>query len=160
MDRTDERADIPDHIPHPLMTILLFVYVVLVLVMAIVDLKTKRISNFMNGLLLGVGFSYVSLGSFLGVLDPWNKLAAGGVGFMIFLLLYLITQGGVGEGDLKLIPSLGLMVGYPGIFRLIVLSSILSLPVALGLLWMKKGKATTLPYGPFLGVAFLVVMFL
>ena len=80
------------------MTILLFVYVVLVLVMAIVDLKTKRISNFMNGLLLGVGFSYVSLGSLLGVLDPWNKLAAGGVGFMIFSLLYLITQGGVGMG--------------------------------------------------------------
>lgn len=142
------------------MSVLLYLAIVLVLVMAIEDLKTRRISNVMNGLLFGMGCSYVTLGSALGVLDPWNRLVAGGLGFTIFLLLYLITKGGVGEGDLKLIPSLGLLVGYPGIFRLIVLSSFLSLPVALGLLWMKKGKATTLPYGPFLGIAFLVVIFL
>lgn len=125
--------------------ILSLAILLLTLAISVMDLKERRIPNKLNLLLFLAAILKASEGR------AWQgPLAGAAAGFLFFLLLYLVTRGGLGEGDLKLIPSLGLLTGFPGVIDLIFLSGLLSLPVAAGCLIKTKGKARALPYAPFL----------
>lgn len=86
------------------------------------------------------------------------------VGFaasVFLLLLNLGTRGnGMGLGDVKLAIPLGMIVGWPGTFLWLTLSFVLGAVV--GLLLIAIGKAhfgRHIPFGPFLVVGFLFVLF-
>ncbi len=89
--------------------------------------------------------------------------AAAGGGFFLALVLltpYLFKQEGMGMGDAKLAAGLGLLFGWPeimvlGFFGFIFGAVVGVLAVAL----RKKTMRATIPFGPFLAAAGLVVFF-
>jgi leader peptidase (prepilin peptidase)/N-methyltransferase len=80
-------------------------------------------------------------------------LLGGLVGFVIFLLLSIITRGGMGEGDVKMVGLIGLIVGYPLVFVPILLAIVLGGIVALLLILFKlKSRKQSIAFGPFLAI--------
>lgn len=125
--------------------------IMILIVISIIDIIFLRIPNWLNIILFLYSLSYVIwydlglffLGSFIGL--------------VIFMLGYLLTDGSLGEGDLKLIPSLGLIIGFPNILNLILWSSLLSITV---FILNKTRKAQVLPFAPFLSIVFLFIFIL
>ncbi|KAF0091613.1 MAG: leader peptidase (prepilin peptidase) / N-methyltransferase [Fusobacteria bacterium] len=118
---------------------------------SIIDIIFLRIPNWLNIILFLNALSYViwyDLGQYyLGSI----------IGLGIFLIGYIMSKGSLGEGDIKLIPSLGLLIGFPGILNLILYSSLLSLTI---FNFNKKRKAQVLPFAPFLSVVFIFLFIL
>ena len=83
----------------------------------------------------------------------------GGIGFAIFLLLAIVSRGGMGWGDVKLAALIGLATGFPLVFFSIVLGAVLGGIVAVAMVIAKKRTfKETLPFGPFLAVATMVTL--
>jgi leader peptidase (prepilin peptidase)/N-methyltransferase len=95
------------------------------------------------------------------VIQPSIASAAlgGAIGFVIFLLIALISRGGIGWGDVKLAGLIGLATGFPLVFVSIIMGAILGGIVAVALLiWKKRNFKGTVPFGPFLAVTAMVTL--
>jgi leader peptidase (prepilin peptidase) / N-methyltransferase len=103
-------------------------------------------------LLLQVVFEYRS----------WLDAVAGGLlGFCFLLLLAILSKGGIGGGDIKLIGVLGLVLGFQGAFLTLMLASVVGLIVGvIGLLMNKFTRKTAIPFGPYLAFGALLTFFL
>lgn len=80
---------------------------------------------------------------------------------LFFYLLIVVTKGrGMGGGDLKLGVFLGLAFGFPYALVVLMLSFLLGSVAGIGLiLFGKKKFGQTLPFGPFLSLAGVIVIF-
>ena len=87
-------------------------------------------------------------------------VAGAAIGFVAFLVLALVSPGGMGLGDVKLALMLGAFLGL-GVVVATLASFLLSLvPVLLIVLvrgW-RVGRKVTLPFGPFLAAGGLVAL--
>jgi leader peptidase (prepilin peptidase)/N-methyltransferase len=95
------------------------------------------------------------------VIKPGIASAAlgGGIGFVIFLLIAIVSRGGMGWGDVKLAALIGLATGFPLVFVAIIMGAILGGVVAVALMIAKKrNRRQTIPFGPFLAVAAMVTL--
>ena len=92
----------------------------------------------------------------LNILDSiLGLLIAGG----LFLLIVIISKGGMGGGDITLIGALGFVLGIPMILLNILLSFILGAMISIFLLATKlKTKKDPIPFGPFIIFAFFIVL--
>lgn len=86
-----------------------------------------------------------------------------GLGFLIggglYLFLAIITKGGMGGGDIKLMAMLGLWLGTGGVLWVVLLSSNIGAVVSLLLMALKiKSRKDFIPFGPFIVVSALFVM--
>lgn len=121
------------------------------IIISIIDIIFLRIPNWLNILLFLNALSYV-------IWYDLGKYYLGSIiGLGIFLLGYFLSKGSLGEGDIKLIPSLGLLIGFPGILNLILYSSLLSLAI---FIFNKKRKAQVLPFAPFLSIVYIFLFIL
>jgi len=83
----------------------------------------------------------------------------GGIGFVIFLLIALVSRGGMGWGDVKLAALIGLATGFPLVFLAVIMGAILGGIVAVALMIAKKRKRReAIPFGPFLALAAMVTL--
>ena len=83
----------------------------------------------------------------------------GAIGFAIFLLIALVSRGGMGWGDVKLAALIGLATGFPLVFAAIIMGAILGGIVAVALLIARRKKRRDpIPFGPFLAVAAMVTL--
>jgi len=83
----------------------------------------------------------------------------GGIGFALFLLIAIVSRGGMGWGDVKLAALIGLATGFPLVFLAIIMGAILGGIVAVALVIAKKRKRReTIPFGPFLAVATMITL--
>ena len=88
-----------------------------------------------------------------------NAAIGGGIGFAIFLLIAIVSHGGMGWGDVKLAALIGLATGFPPVFLAIIMGAILGGIVAVALLIAKKrNRRQTIPFGPFLALAAMVTL--
>ncbi len=88
-----------------------------------------------------------------------NAALGGAIGFAIFLLIALVSRGGMGWGDVKLAALIGLATGFPLVFLAIIMAAILGGIVAVALLIAKKrNRRQTIPFGPFLALAAMVTL--
>jgi leader peptidase (prepilin peptidase)/N-methyltransferase len=93
----------------------------------------------------------------------WTMLFGAALALAIMGAIYLGSRGGLGEGDVRLAPLLGLYLGWlnPGIvpvglFYGFVLGAVVGVAMmAAG----KAGKRTALPFGPFLAAGTVVAVF-
>jgi leader peptidase (prepilin peptidase)/N-methyltransferase len=93
----------------------------------------------------------------------WTMLFGAGLALAIMGAIYLGSRGGLGEGDVRLAPLLGLYLGWlnPGIvpvglFYGFVLGAVVGVAMmAAG----KAGKRTALPFGPFLAAGTVAAVF-
>ena len=83
----------------------------------------------------------------------------GAAGFAIFLLIAMVSRGGMGWGDVKLAALMGLAIGFPLVFVAIIMAAILGGIVAVALMIAKKRtRRQTIPFGPFLALAAMVTL--
>lgn len=75
----------------------------------------------------------------------------------IFLIIIIVSKGGLGGGDMKLIGVLGFALGIKKILLNIVLSFIFGGIISGILLLLKiKGRKDRIAFGPFISIAFIV----
>lgn len=84
----------------------------------------------------------------------WRAALGACIALAIMLAIYLISRGGMGDGDVRLAPLLGLHLGYLdpaivpiGLFLGFALGAIAGI---VAMLVGKAGRKTALPFGPFL----------
>lgn len=82
----------------------------------------------------------------------------GGIGLGLFLLVVLISRGGMGWGDVKMAALIGLVTGYL-ILVALFMAVILGALVAGSLLLLKiKKRKEGIPFAPFLSLATIVTL--
>ena len=88
-------------------------------------------------------------------------LMASVTGFVAFFLLAVISRGGFGGGDVKLIGAMGLWLGSDLLLTTVIVGSILGGFVALLLLITKKrGRREYYPYGPYFAITGMIMFLL
>lgn len=90
-------------------------------------------------------------------LQPWWDAILGAVfGFSLLLLLSILSKGGMGGGDIKLYFVLGLVLGLKLTFLSLFFAALIGLIVSIIL---RRGFGKTIPFGPSIAVATLIVYF-
>jgi len=88
-----------------------------------------------------------------------SAIAGGGLGFILLLLVAVISRGGMGYGDVKLAALMGLAIGFPLVMFSLVFGAILGGIIGAALLVSKKrSRRDTIPFGPFLALAAMITM--
>ncbi len=130
---------------------------VFLLVLGLVDLKSKLLPSrwlywlFLPALLLAY-FSGETLVSII--------LGGGVVALIFFIIWFVSKKKWLGSGDIYLGAALGLSLGWPLGLLVLVFAFWLGTLFGLPLVFLKKwGRKTIVPFGPFLIVAWLVVLF-
>ncbi|NMB42041.1 MAG: prepilin peptidase [Firmicutes bacterium] len=137
-----------------------FKYVVvlgLLLVISVIDFRAGIIPN---RFLLGL-FAWLFLWQ---LIDPYLPLESVMVGFLaggaLFYVIALLSRGGMGGGDIKLMAVLGFAVGWPYVLVVFLISFILgAVAGALLLLSGRKTLKDSLAFAPFLSLGFFLVNF-
>jgi leader peptidase (prepilin peptidase)/N-methyltransferase len=121
------------------------------LVVALIDLDHKFIPDVITlaGMVLGV------------VLSPWGlipTLLASLIGLLggglFFYIVAVISKGGMGGGDIKLIAMIGAFLGWQGAFFTILVGALSGSVVGVTLMMTKKKcRKDKVPFGPFLSFA-------
>ncbi|NUS13524.1 MAG: prepilin peptidase [Streptomyces sp.] len=126
------------------------------LALALVDLRVFRLPDVLT--LPALGGTAVLLG--IAALLPshagsWTRALLGGAALgVLYLVLFLINPAGMGFGDVKLAPTLGLALGWYG-WSAVVTGTLaafaLGAVVGLGLLVAgRANRKTPIPFGPFM----------
>lgn len=91
-----------------------------------------------------------------------GALVGGGIFFIISYVAYLILKKeGMGFGDVKLMASLGLLFGVKDILVITLLAFLIGAIVGIILLvTKKKDKNSYIPFGPFIVLATILIMFI
>jgi len=86
--------------------------------------------------------------------SPLTAVLVTAVLFVLFLLLAAVAPSGMGQGDVKLVPSLTLMTGYVSVAAAVLgvlISFVLgAVWAAVGLVSRRMTMKTAIPFGPFL----------
>mgnify|MGYP004519183409 FL=1 len=89
-----------------------------------------------------------------------EALYGAGAMLVIMLLLYFASRGGMGEGDVKLAPALGIWLGLEqGLLCLLLAFVSGGIVGALLLLHRRGGLKQAIPFGPFLCAGAVVAYF-
>ena len=138
---------------------------ILMMSAAIVDFYTKKIPNFISILFLLCGTLMLVI-EFIFMRESFLILLVGSLlgligGFLVLLVMSLITKGGIGMGDVKLISTMGFLSGIAASFYTFFAATVLCLIVTLFLLIFKLKKIKDeLPFGPFLFIGYFIVILL
>ena len=135
-----------------------FVYALVatsLVIITAIDIKHQIIPDVITipgiafGLIVGIytiGYNDSLLGLFLG---------SG-----LFYLLAVLSNGGMGGGDIKYIAAIGALLGWQKVLLVIFIGAFLGSIVGLFLIIIqKKSRKSTIPFGPFLAVGTLITLF-
>ncbi len=107
------------------------------------------------GLLINTHGAYTSL--------P-NAVIGAAAGYLILWSIYqvhnkLTGREGMGYGDFKLLAAIGAWLGWMALPMVILMSSVVALVIAIPLLILqKRGWSKSLPFGPYLATAAVIMM--
>ena len=137
---------------------LMFVLTSCLILISLIDYKTQIIPDGLVCVIAVSGVLYNLLYAPQGIMD---MLLGGAVGFVVMLLIFIISRGGMGGGDVKLSAAVGLWLGVEGTLLFLLLAFIMGGVISLLLLVSGvKSKGDAIPFGPFLCLAaFLTVLY-
>jgi len=129
----------------------------LLVVAANVDMQQNVIPDWVT--LPGLAWALVT-SAFLG----WPRLLDALLGVAlcggVMLTLAIISRGSIGGGDVKLMATIGALLGWRWGFGVLAVAQISAALLALGLVLAgQKGRKDALPFGPFLAAFALLAMF-
>jgi leader peptidase (prepilin peptidase) / N-methyltransferase len=133
--------------------------------LAFVDLATRRLPDLLTGAAYAVTAVFLLLAAATG--GDWSRLGRallGGAAFAGFgLMLFLVSPGGFGPGDVKLAAALGTALawfGWPALFGGALAGFLLGAGYGVALLVVgHAGRKSQIPFGPFMiAGAFLVML--
>ena len=134
----------------------------LLLVISMIDFKTGIIPNklIIFGILLGsiyLMMNWIINRSFLIIKDGILGFLAGAL--MIFAII-VISRGGMGAGDMKLMGVIGLFLGLKGVVLSLFLGILVGGIIGAVLLMTKiKDRKSAIPFGPFLALGTFVSLY-
>jgi leader peptidase (prepilin peptidase)/N-methyltransferase len=130
-----------------------------------IDLRTQRLPREITytGIVLGV----IALAVAAIVVDEPERIWMMSLGAVIALaamwLIYVASKGGMGDGDVRLAPLLGLYLGWlnpgivlPGLFFGFIAGAVVGVAM---MVVDRAGRRTAVPFGPFLALGTLVAIF-
>jgi leader peptidase (prepilin peptidase)/N-methyltransferase len=126
------------------------------LVVALIDFDHKIIPNIITlpGLAIGLGLSLWVL-----PISPLASLLGLLIGSMLFYLIAIVSKGGMGGGDIKLIAMIGAFLGWQGALFTILSGALMGSLVGMMLMLLgKKGRKDKVPFGPFLSCGAILFM--
>ncbi len=101
--------------------------------------------------------------------DPFSRASVLGVkasiiGFLagggFFYLIAVLSKGGMGGGDIKLMAMVGALMGWKSVFLTTFLGSLAGSVIGVFLIIFRgKGRKAKIPFGPFLALGTLVTLF-
>ena len=106
----------------------------LLITAAAIDLKHRRIPNWLNLTILATGF-FQAFFSFHTV-TPIQSIAGFAVGFVLPLALFMINA--IGGGDVKLLAAIGCWVGPVNILLIIIVKDVVGLVIVLTQAMLQK----------------------
>ena len=134
----------------------------ILIIITLIDLKEMIIPDLLIVCIIGMTVIYKSVQYIIyhqspQLLDSISGLALSAI---LFIIIILVSRGGMGTGDVTLIGSLGFILGTQKVFLTIFLSFILGATISIFLLIMKiKGTKDPIPFGPFIILGFFIVVF-
>ena len=135
---------------------LMFVLTSCLILISLIDYKTQIIPDGLVGVIAVSGVLYNLLYAQQSISD---MLLGGAVGFAVMLLIFIISRGGMGGGDVKLSAAVGLWLGVEGTLLFLLLAFILGGVISLLLLVSGvKSKGDAISFGPFLCLAAFVTI--
>ena len=139
-------------------------YICLFIVILVIDLEHRLVLNkivfpaMVVALLLSTFFTIFSTQPEI-VPEIQDAASGGGIGLILFLLVVIISRGGMGWGDVKLAALIGLVTGLPLVFVALLMGVILGGVVAVLLLALKiKRRKEAIPFAPFLSLATIATL--
>jgi leader peptidase (prepilin peptidase) / N-methyltransferase len=133
--------------------------------LSVIDLHTKRLPREITYVTAALALPFLTVDAV--VRDNQRRvlmmLIGAGCAFAFMALVYVASRGGMGDGDVRLSPLLGAVLGWEllafvpvGLFLGFLLGSIVGVGMmALG----KGGRKSALPFGPFLAAGSLLGLF-
>ena len=124
--------------------------------LTMIDADHKLLPDQITLPLLWAGLLINSFGLFVPLYDAvWGAIAGYLSLWSVYWAFKLLTgKEGMGYGDFKLLAAMGAWMGWQSLLVIILLSSLVGAVVGtIILIANKKGKDTTLPFGPYLAAA-------
>lgn len=125
-----------------------FAVIALLIAAAIIDVKEYRIPDklVVAGAAVGLAFS---------LFDPprgfLNSIIGGATAELVSLLIYYISKGGLGLGDVKLFGCVGIYLGIEGTVSAMLIAAVLSGLFSLVLICINRdNKKREIPFAPFI----------
>ncbi|MDD4873660.1 MAG: prepilin peptidase [Dehalococcoidales bacterium] len=149
---------------------LVLFYFSLFLVIFFIDIERRLILNkiiypgAITALIISIFLPYLNFAPAIAISEHFadlgwatgivGSLLGGAVGFGIFVLIALVSRGGMGEGDVKMVGIIGLIVGFPLIFVAILMAIVIGGLVASFMIIARiKDRKQSIAFGPFLSIA-------
>lgn len=122
-----------------------------------IDLDVKIIPNKIIVAIIGLGVINLIM-----TINNYKLLLGGFLFAYIFsVFLYFITKKSFGGGDVKLLASLGLLLGYYNIYIVLFLSFLFATIYGLVKIISKKSSfKSAIPFGPFIAMGFVILSFI
>ncbi|MBN2881995.1 MAG: prepilin peptidase [Clostridia bacterium] len=142
---------------------LLFMAVISIILVAIsmIDIKTMTIPNglvialFITGILYS-GTRLLFPDMFSQTMMWFEPLIGFFAASLLLLLVAVLSKGGMGGGDIKLMAAAGIFLGWKGVLLALVSGSLLGAVISIILIIAgKKGRKDMIPFGPFLCVGIM-----
>lgn len=140
--------------PYPVLLALFFTWCLISLTM--IDADHQLLPDQITLPLLWGGLVVNSFGVFVPLADAFWGAVIGYMSLWSVYWLFKIVTGkeGMGYGDFKLLAALGAWMGWQSLLTIILMSSLVGAVVgSIILLINKKGRNTTIPFGPYLAAA-------
>ena len=146
-------------------------YCCLFIVLGVIDLEHKLILNKITYPAVAAALIILAIDSFLPEPGLFSNLIflpeprilsgviGGAIGFVLLLIIALVSRGGMGWGDVKMAGLIGLVTGFPLVFVALFMGVILGGLVAGLLLLLKiKKRKEPIPFGPFLSLGAITTL--
>lgn len=138
--------------------IIFLIFLILSITVSVIDIRSKIIPDWIvfPGIIILSGFRIIFFGDLLNIIAL--KIITGPV---LLLIVYFLTQGKLGMGDIKFSVLMGLFIGLPGLFIAIGLASFMGLIFALiGLINGTLQLKAKIPFAPFLTLGSFLSFFI
>ena len=138
----------------------LFIYALLctsLIIIAFIDLEYKIIPDIITlpGILIGLTLSLT-----MPHITFSNSIKGFLLGGVLFYIIAILSRGGMGGGDIKLIAMVGSFLGWKNVLLTIFLGSLFGSIVGIVLIILKKkNRKDMVPFGPFLSLGAIVSIF-
>jgi leader peptidase (prepilin peptidase) / N-methyltransferase len=130
-----------------------------------IDLREQRLPREITYAAMGLGAPLLIVAAIVGD-EPeriWMMALGAGIALVLMGGIYVVSQGGMGEGDVRLAPLLGLYLGWlnPGVVPVgLFFGFLLGAIVGVALLALRRGdRRTAVPFGPFLAAGTVLTVF-
>lgn len=147
----------------------LFAFVSAMIVITFIDLEFQIIPDVITlpGIVIGIIFASFLLPDPFLKINPTDTL----VGFTnsliglllgggLFYIIAIVSRGGMGGGDIKMMAMVGAFMGWKAVLMVTFIGSLLGSIVGIFLMLLKgKDRKTKVPFGPFLAIGSIITLF-